>query len=1759
MSLISPVSVSDTGLQNPFKFLNSYGRDERKYFNGRDEEIDLLYDMVRRRNIQLVFGESGVGKTSLVQCGLANKFQSADWFDVLILRNNDINNSLKTILIDKLTAPEDNPANLTMLELIEALYIENFKPVYLIFDQLEELFINGTENERDIFYKTIKDILKVKNYCCKIIFIIREEFHSKLTSFESNVAPIFTSGFKIKRMKSINAEDVVRRALQNNISTIKVDPGYDEISKLIVECCTKDKDGEVDPLQLQVFLFFLWHKGFKKDQVNEPVSFTEDLVRELGQIKDRLKQYVKESVADVGGENEGGVWRFLNLFVSKEETKITVNIETVRDIPQNDLTIWVDKLVEKEILRKINKQHFELLHDTLAPIVKSFQSKSTRPRNPNPITGNPYKGLLSYTQEDTKLFFGRQKVKEELLKKINNERLIAVVGSSGSGKSSLIKAGILPVLEKEGYKVFFDRPGNHPAIILDKIESFLEKNSDKRIIIYIDQFEELTTQCDDEKERDEFIKYIKDLVNTNRPLPEHVELKVILSIRSDYEYEFISKFGQWKEIKFNVPFFTPEEIVEVITEPAYQAGLTFSPDSLVDKMVNEVLSYTGTLPLLSYTLKEMYEDHKEKRNDNVITEEDYKNCGGVIEGLKTRADAIYNQYGPDDPHIKTIRNLTLRMCSLGINERAAKRVLPNEIDYGDPEENIRVQEILQKFVNKGLIICGRSPDGTVAYYEPAHDSLVRNWDLIGKFIAQFAKTVYLRKNLGEAINIYKNGGSLWHENDNLNFLLSTLKSDDNWLNKEEKEFVLASIKKREELKDIERKAEEEKDLLNQRLFEEQQKATLLLQQKLEEEQKSAVLLKEKLEEQEKAAKLDQEKLEEQQKAEQLLKEKLDEEQKGALLSKQKLEEEQKSARLNEEKLEEQRRRTVLLSESRRGLVAGFIAFAALALFYFTRLNAKDKFLKQQNHSLEIAKGEADNGRKRAEFFFDSARKLLDTNRVLLAKNVFLIKKYKAEKETAENLGKRYLQARDSLAQSLVASKRQVDTMKFVVNQFQRTLARADLQNEAFYTKLNIDAFAKQQYLDKLISMRFGNIDSSQYHKYKNTLTSITSEKKESVEYNRFKNALNKISDAFGQKDFNPNTALVLAKQAHDLYHSEIIDSLALGIANNNFFYKHKVDLTGRVGKRLYAIVFSKDKSRFAYATYDDLSNLSEIRTGMFTGDSLVLDNQPRAVILNDSKAGSFNRQLRFISLGYTNENSLVALRSDNKQLRWTGSSREPMIKPILKSKPDSSYFYISTMSPDCKYLLRDSSDVYIKVINLERGSGEAWNSRFDTIGRYITSFRFSSDSKNAIVNTSGNQCWILNLESKSARHLADSIVYAANFTNDGQYIVYESKDSLRLADLYGNVIGTSISKSANNLNRFRTNKILLSPDWKSLVLEGRSGGATYMENLDEKKQKEPLFSLTSSKTIRPNIVKIGSDDVLEILGDNRLLSYNRPVENFGSAYTNVVSADSVYQLLLFKRFNHFNNFDKAYSQIDPYLTTRDSISIELTPPNNQERYEKALDLYEQSFDYSLSAEAKKQYLVKAKDILENLLAPNEDNFDYLFNLQSVNRRIFAVDSNYLSYISEINKLIAIEERLLKKHNTNASSEKYQNYKKELADNYGSLSFYLAFIRPVDSATMIKAANTALLLNGGSDYVYTNIALAYLLSKDFDKAKNVYKRYKGKKCYTCSTGQFTKSFLLDLDELERRKVISDKVDLELYDFVQKLKCWLRDDSTCPTLD
>lgn len=361
---------------------------------------------------------------------------------------------------------------------------------------------------------------------------------------------------------------------------------------------------------------------------------------------------------------------------------------------------------------------------------------NTLPDPPLDDRNNPWLGLRTYSASEVGLFFGRRRVVDALLKRVldpSGPALLVVVGASGTGKSSVVKAGLLPQLAAataarsagtRGWTLIeVARLGANPQVQLDAALRDLPPDAaGARPLLLFDQFEELYTQCTDASVRSAFLQRVRALLDqADGPL-------IVLTLRSDFEprlagSEYMAEL--LPRARFLVPAFSSAELREIIEGPAAAKALYFEPAALVGQLLDEIEATPGALPLLSFALAEMYRHAQVRRRqsgavDRSLTLADYQATGGVIGGLHRRASSLLEQ--ADSKAQQTIRRVFLRMVAQDGARLARRRVHRSELEYPTPHEQQRVQQVIDSYVEARLLVA----DGDTI--EPAHDSLVVAWE-----------------------------------------------------------------------------------------------------------------------------------------------------------------------------------------------------------------------------------------------------------------------------------------------------------------------------------------------------------------------------------------------------------------------------------------------------------------------------------------------------------------------------------------------------------------------------------------------------------------------------------------------------------------------------------------------------------------------------------------------------------------------------------------------------------------------------------------------------------------------------------------------------------------------------------------------------------------------------------------------------------------------------------------------------------------------
>ena len=377
----------------PFKFLNSYQREDKDFFFGRTEEVEALYQMIFQTPVLLVYGTSGTGKTSLIQCGLANKFRSYDWLALYIRRGNNLISSLDKTLCDAsddkfMFAEQKEPVITDITAKIEAVYKSSFKPVYLIFDQFEELYVLGNKTEQHFFNKALKEILSV-DQPVKIILSIREEYLGYLFELEKEVPQLLHKKLRIEPMSIDKVTHVINGINNFKLSNVRFDTA--NLQKITQGIFDKIKGTKktlfIELPYLQVFFDKLYFETTKDASHTAEALITTEVLNRIGNIGDVLRNFLEEQVTSISRDlslkynnvSPETVWKILSPFCTLEGTKEPISKDELADrlpgVDKKMIDEAIELLVNSRILNYAeNENLYELAHDSLALSIAAKRS-----------------------------------------------------------------------------------------------------------------------------------------------------------------------------------------------------------------------------------------------------------------------------------------------------------------------------------------------------------------------------------------------------------------------------------------------------------------------------------------------------------------------------------------------------------------------------------------------------------------------------------------------------------------------------------------------------------------------------------------------------------------------------------------------------------------------------------------------------------------------------------------------------------------------------------------------------------------------------------------------------------------------------------------------------------------------------------------------------------------------------------------------------------------------------------------------------------------------------------------------------------------------------------------------------------------------------------------------------------------------------------------------------------------------------------------
>jgi WD40 repeat protein len=404
---------------------------------------------------------------------------------------------------------------------------------------------------------------------------------------------------------------------------------------------------------------------------------------------------------------------------------------------------------------------------------------------------SPYRGLKRFNVKDRDRFFGRDKLITRLLEAVNRSNLSLVLGASGSGKSSVVRAGLIPELKKSlESQTFYDfifTPNQDPfdslyrcllseekdysfskakaeialeakADTLSKVISTLRQDGE-RWLIFVDQFEELFTICDNLDKRKNFISGLVQVAKSGNS-----SVKIILAMRSDFleQLSFYPDLGNIAN-QNNIHLVTemyPDELRQAIEQPAAKHGVVFEK-GLVEQIIQEVEGQKGYLPLLQYTLNLLWEsecqslgaDGRPHIEDRTLNKKNYAALEGIRGALQKRISEIYSNLNQDQQ--TTTKQIFLKLVNI-VNNNSGRRAVSRRA-YRDEFVGESVEKILNKFIDEKLLVSSSEYSSTrglravesqplrqSATVEIAHEILLSSWDELKGWLEEEKEAIILK-------------------------------------------------------------------------------------------------------------------------------------------------------------------------------------------------------------------------------------------------------------------------------------------------------------------------------------------------------------------------------------------------------------------------------------------------------------------------------------------------------------------------------------------------------------------------------------------------------------------------------------------------------------------------------------------------------------------------------------------------------------------------------------------------------------------------------------------------------------------------------------------------------------------------------------------------------------------------------------------------------------------------------------------------------
>jgi hypothetical protein len=439
------------------------------------------------------------------------------------------------------------------------------------------------------------------------------------------------------------------------------------------------------------------------------------------------------------------------------------------------------QIVDRCLLKQ-KGQRWQSVSELLRAIEKFLPGRRTQELQ---IDESPYAGLSSFQENDAGKFFGRNREIAAMVTRIRDRPLMGVVGSSGVGKSSFVRAGLVPALKRSGeqWETLVTRPGRKPmdalaALIAPMVGTATNLNDElaeqtklaerlrvepghlghllrgrarrdsKRIMLFVDQFEELYTLVADPAERAAYTQALAAVADDATS-----PLRVVLSIRSDFVDRVAEDQGFCAELTQGLFFLAApnrDGLREAILQPADLAGYRFETPRIAEDMLDHLETTPGALPLLQFAASKLWETRDAGRR--MLTEASYQAMGGVAGALASHADNVIQELGPSKQTL--MRAVLLRLVT---PERTRAIVPMDELTELSREQGA-VQYLVNQMVDARLLVVQNLDGGKGSKVESVHEALITNWPALRRWLDETQEDAVLVDQLRTAARQWNSKG-----------------------------------------------------------------------------------------------------------------------------------------------------------------------------------------------------------------------------------------------------------------------------------------------------------------------------------------------------------------------------------------------------------------------------------------------------------------------------------------------------------------------------------------------------------------------------------------------------------------------------------------------------------------------------------------------------------------------------------------------------------------------------------------------------------------------------------------------------------------------------------------------------------------------------------------------------------------------------------------------------------------------------------------